>query len=418
MRRCVLPLVLPLLLSVVLCVPARAQTRTSSWDAARQRMVRQAVVESGVRNPRVIEAMRRTPRHEFVPQGSRHLAYEDMGVPIGEGQTISSPFIVAFMTEALDPQPTDRVLEIGTGSGYQAAVLSGLVQEVYTIEIVESLAQTAARTLAKLDYNNVHTRIGDGYQGWPEKAPFDKIIVTCSPENVPQPLQDQLREGGLMVIPVGQRYQQTLCVMRKRDGQLQQEALRPTLFVPMTGTAEAQRKVLPDPLHPALSNAGFEQPPLDTGFVPDWYYQRQARQVQDPQAPEGSHYLQLENTVQGKPALAMQGFPVDGREVNQLELSAWVRCANIRRGQNAEQQAAIVVMFYNEGRAPLTAEGTHWLGPFLGSSPWQRHSAFVRVPPDAREAIVRLGLFGAVGQLDVDDVNVKRRAASPEDVTP
>ena len=200
--------------------PAAAQTR-AQLDAARQRMVTTAVIDAGVKNPRVIEAMRTTPRHEFVPRASRKLAYEDMALPIGDQQTISSPFIVAFMTEAVDPQPTDRVLEIGTGSGYQAAVLSGLVQDVYTIEIVESLGQTAQRTLESVcATSNVHVKIGDGFQGWPEHAPFDKIIVTCSPESVPQPLIDQLREGGLIVIPVGTRYQQVLHLMRKRDGKL------------------------------------------------------------------------------------------------------------------------------------------------------------------------------------------------------
>jgi protein-L-isoaspartate(D-aspartate) O-methyltransferase len=179
------------------------------------------------------------------------------------------------MTEAVDPQPTDRVLEIGTGSGYQAAVLSGLVQEVYTIEIVESLGRTAERTLEGLHYRNVHVKIGDGFQGWPEHAPFDKIIVTCSPESVPQPLIDQLRDGGLIVIPVGPRYQQVLHLMRKRDGKLVTESQRATLFVPMTGTAEDARKIQPDPLNPALHNSGFEAPPLEGDFIPDWYYQRQ-----------------------------------------------------------------------------------------------------------------------------------------------
>ena len=316
-------LAMALLLCPIPAPVARAQTR-SSFETARARMVKTAVVDAGVKNPRVIESMRNTPRHEFVPRLSRKLAYEDMALPIGEQQTISPPFIVAFMTESLDPQPTDRVLEIGTGSGYQAAVLSSLVKEVYTIEIVESLGRTASKTLDSLHYTNVHKRIGDGFKGWPEHAPFDKIIVTCSPEHVPQPLVEQLKEGGLIVVPVGQRYQQTLYLMRKRDGKLEREALRPTLFVPMTGAAEQSRQVLPDPQNPTLSNGGFEKPALDTGFVPDWYYQRQATQVHDPKSPEGEYYLKIENTEPGKPGIAMQGFPIDGRQITQLEVSSWV----------------------------------------------------------------------------------------------
>ena len=140
-----------------------------------------------------------------------------MALPIGEQQTISPPFIVAYMTQEIDPQPTDRVLEIGTGSGYQAAMLSPLVKEVYTIEIVEPLGKRAARTLKRLGYKNVFAKVGDGYLGWPEAAPFDKIIVTCSPEKVPQPLVDQLKDGGLMIVPVGERYQQNLYLFRKHE---------------------------------------------------------------------------------------------------------------------------------------------------------------------------------------------------------
>src|SRR3990172_6053762 len=181
-----------------------------------------------------------------------------MALPIGDQQTISPPFVVAYMTQEIAPHPTDRVLEIGTGSGYQAAVLSPLVRDVYTIEIVEPLGRRAARTLKRLGYKNVFAKVGDGYLGWPDAAPFDKIVVTCSPEKVPQPLVDQLREGGLMVIPVGERYQQTLFLMRETGGKLQSEALRPTLFVPMTGAAEEKRRVQPDPTNPQLTNGNFE----------------------------------------------------------------------------------------------------------------------------------------------------------------
>ena len=200
-------------------------------------------VAGGRRQERAgLDSIRKTLRHEFVNFRDRPYAYYDMALPIGEGQTISPPFIVAYMTEQLDPQPTDKVLEIGTGSGYQAAVLSPLVKEVYTIEIVEPLGRQAARVLQKLKYKNVFTKIGDGYQGWPENAPFDKIIVTCSPEKVPQPLVDQLKEGGRLIVPLGERYQQMLYLFMKKNGKLVSEALRPTLFVPMTGKAEALRE--------------------------------------------------------------------------------------------------------------------------------------------------------------------------------
>src|SRR3954463_8183944 len=222
------------------------------WRRLAGEMVDKEIVAAGVKNERVVKAMRDTPRHEFVPLGEREHAYLDMALPIGNSQTISPPFVVASMTEAIDPQPTDKVLEIGTGSGYQAAILSPLVKDVYTIEIVDELSKHATRTLKRLHYDNVHTRSGDGYKGWPEVAPFDKIIVTCSPEKVPQPLVDQLREGGRLIVPVGERFQQTLYLYRKVKGKLEAQPLTPTMFVPMTGKAESQRAVLPDLANPKL----------------------------------------------------------------------------------------------------------------------------------------------------------------------
>jgi protein-L-isoaspartate(D-aspartate) O-methyltransferase len=186
----------------------------------------------------VLRVMGEVPRHEFVPADERAHAYEDRPLPIGHDQTISQPFIVAFMTAALVPRETDRVLEIGTGSGYHAAVLSRLVAEVYTIEIVEPLAKDAAATLQRLRYDNVHVRAGDGYQGWPEAAPFDAVLVTCAPDHVPQPLVDQLAEGGRMIIPVGDDGPQELVLLEKQGGEVRRRDVLPVRFVPMTGEAE------------------------------------------------------------------------------------------------------------------------------------------------------------------------------------
>ena len=207
----------------------------------RKLMVREQLSGPGrdITHARVLAVMEKVPRHELVPERLRSLAYSDQPLPIGYDQTISQPFIVAFMTAQLDPQPTERVLEIGTGSGYQAAVLAELAREVYTIEIVPPLAQRAESDLKRLGYTNVFVRTGDGYQGWPEAAPFDAIIVTCAPENVPQPLVNQLRDGGRMIIPVGPAGNQELVLLKKRGDKLETKAVLPVRFVPMTG--EAQR---------------------------------------------------------------------------------------------------------------------------------------------------------------------------------
>lgn len=212
--------------------------------AARKRMVEYqlAGLGRGITNARVLAVMGEVPRHEFVPVAWRDEAYEDRPLPIGHGQTISQPFIVAFMTERLEPTATDKVLEIGTGSGYQAAVLAKLVREVYTIEIVEPLAKRAEADLKRLGYTNVIVRAGDGYLGWPEAAPFDAVIVTCAPEQVPQPLVDQLKEGGRMIVPVGPAGEQALVLLQKREGKVERSAVLPVRFVPMTGKGGDARR--------------------------------------------------------------------------------------------------------------------------------------------------------------------------------
>jgi len=204
-------------------------------------MVQRQLIPRGIKDQRVLAAMAKVPREEFVPPESRAASYEDGPLPLGYAQTISQPYIVAFMTEQLRLKPSDRVLEIGTGSGYQAAILAELVSEVYSIEIVAPLAKNAEATLQRLGYKNVHLRIGDGYGGWPEVGPFDAVIVTCAPDKVPQPLVDQLNDAGRMVIPVGARFAQQLYLLEKKNGQLKQSATLPVRFVPMTSEADKQK---------------------------------------------------------------------------------------------------------------------------------------------------------------------------------
>ena len=213
---------------------AERQAPASSETAARMQMVDEQIAARDIRSPRVLEAMRRVPRHEFVPAPLRRSAYQDSPLPIGHDQTISQPYIVAYMTDALDLDGTERVLEIGTGSGYQAAVLGELVKEVYTIEIVVPLADRARQTLARLGYKNVHVRTGNGYLGWPEQAPFDRVMVTAAPDDVPPALVEQLKVGGLMAIPVGVGVQE-LRILRRTSSGLETLRTLPVRFVPMTG---------------------------------------------------------------------------------------------------------------------------------------------------------------------------------------
>jgi protein-L-isoaspartate(D-aspartate) O-methyltransferase len=228
-------LIVLLLLSLCLSACDSQPATEVELFAQRKTMVEEQLAGPGrdIKNRRVLDAMTAVPRHEFVPKPLWKVAYSDEPLPIGYGQTISQPFIVAFMTEQLNPNPTDRVLEIGTGSGYQAAVLSRLVAEVYTIEIIEPLAQRAKADLERLGYNNVKVLAGDGYQGWQEHAPFDAIIVTCAPDHIPRPLVDQLRDGGRMIIPVGPPDKQQLYLLQKHGTKVERQAVLPVRFVPM-----------------------------------------------------------------------------------------------------------------------------------------------------------------------------------------
>jgi protein-L-isoaspartate(D-aspartate) O-methyltransferase len=213
---------------------AEHQPTSATFNTARIQMVEEQIAARDIKDPRVLDAMKRVPRHEFVPEALRGSAYADSPLPIGHEQTISQPYVVAYMTEALALDATHKVLEIGTGSGYQAAILGELVKDVYSIEIVAPLGERARQTLERLGYANVHVRIGNGYLGWPEQAPFDRVMVTAAPDEIPRPLIEQLKVGGLMAIPVGVGNQE-LRILRRTDKGMETLRTLPVRFVPMTG---------------------------------------------------------------------------------------------------------------------------------------------------------------------------------------
>ena len=239
-----IPAILILSLMLTECTDGKrvsASNPGEDFKAMREKMVGTQIKARGVKDPRVLAALLKVERHRFVPEKYLDSAYSDQPLPIGEGQTISQPYIVGLMTELLELKGNEKVLEIGTGSGYQAAILAELAKEVYTIEIIESLASTAEKRLSELGYQNVRLKAGDGYLGWPEAAPFDAIIVTAAPDHIPKPLIEQLKEGGRMVVPVGSHTQELRKIVKK-SGRMETIDVIPVLFVPMTGEGVKQKK--------------------------------------------------------------------------------------------------------------------------------------------------------------------------------
>ncbi len=234
-------ILIPLVLTP--CTDAKRVFSSSKGDfkAMREAMVESQIKARGVKDPRVLSALLKVERHRFVPEKYLDSAYSDRPLPIGEGQTISQPYIVALMTELLELKGNEKVLEIGTGSGYQAAILAELAKEVYTIEIVKPLASRARERLSELGYQNVTVKVGDGYLGWPEAAPFDAIIITAAPDHIPKPLAEQLKEGGRMVVPVGTHTQELKKIVKK-SGKTETIDVISVLFVPMTGEGVKQKK--------------------------------------------------------------------------------------------------------------------------------------------------------------------------------
>jgi protein-L-isoaspartate(D-aspartate) O-methyltransferase len=223
----------PVILLILIFSVSQCNSQEGNFNGLREQMVRNQLEARGIDDEQILDAFREVERHKFVLPRYISMAYRDSPLPIEEGQTISQPYIVAYMTEALNLEKDDKVLEIGTGSGYQAAILAQIVDSVFTIEIFESLGKKAKALFNQLGYNNIYTKIGDGYKGWPEHAPFDAIIVTAAPSNIPEPLKEQLAEGGRMIIPVGGDAVQELVLLKKRKGKIKQQSVLPVRFVPM-----------------------------------------------------------------------------------------------------------------------------------------------------------------------------------------
>ncbi|GHT44506.1 hypothetical protein FACS189454_02100 [Planctomycetales bacterium] len=384
-------------------------------EPAKQMVENFLLPQDGLKNPAVIDVMKRIPRHRFVLPEHQQAAYWDQAIAIGNAQTISPPYIVAYMTEQLDPKPTDKVLEIGTGSGYQAAVLSLLVDQVYSIEIVEPLGKRAETLLKQLGCDNVRVRIGDGYKGWKQVAPFDSIIVTCSPESVPQPLIDQLKEGGRMIIPVGERHQQAFYLCKKINGKLVKERQSQVLFVPMTGEAEDQRQDKSDDgAKPQLVGGDFKVIQKD-GSPKGWHYARGVTFIEadkkfgDVQIVRFTKRRLAQNQNQNPPdqvslSQMLQGFAVDGRAVKMLNIEYFLRGKDVVATYGPVMTPTAVLTLFNENREQVAELP---LGRCVGTFGWKKVSYDFPIPPETREAVLLIGLPIASGQIDIRNIAVK-----------
>ena len=401
----------------------RSAQSLRDWRELASEMVDKEIVAAGVTNERVIRAMRDTPRHEFVPANQRRVRLSRHG-PADRRRPDDLAAVHRGLHDAGDRSAAHRPR---AGDRHRQRLPGGRAQPAGERRVHDRdrrAAQPAARraTLKRLGYKNVFTRAGDGYKGWPEAAPFDKIIVTCSPEEVPQPLVDQLREGGLMIIPVGERYQQNLYLMRKVSGKLKSEALRATLFVPMTGEAEAQRAVKPDPeestnrqrqLRRRARRRRRQQANGRTAKEPaGWHYQRQLTlQAECADAPDGKSYVTFHNAEPGRGSHALQGFAVDGREVSTLRLILLGprRQHPPRRASQTNCRRSSSRSTTSAARRSAKNRSAHSPAPSLGVD----EDKSLRVPLRAREAILRIGLLGAVGELSLDDLRLQPQRIRP-----
>lgn len=384
---------------------AWAQPGLEAFKVAREKMVREELTAQGIKNDRVLRAMGQVPREQFLPLTKRKFAYLDMPIPIGEAQYMPPPLRTADLLEQIDPQPSDKVLVVGTGSGYGPGVLSRIVREVYAIEIVPELAREAAATFQRLKYSNITSKQGDGFAGWAEHAPYDKMLVECAPESVPPPLVEQLKEGGVLVIPVGEHFQQTLFKYRKQNGKLTVEQSRPTLFLPMIGKAKFLQTTDTAAQEPQILNPSFETEfEGDKNLPANWYFVKQAQVIEYPTAPNGKRVLWFKNETPGHASIAIQGFACDGRKVKLLTITLNVKVKSVIRGQNLEQLPRLEIMYLNENNRAIHHD---FIGPWFLTGDWTEQQARFQVPPQARAALIRIGLLGATGEAWFDNLRMK-----------
>lgn len=385
--------------------PAAAQSGMRELLEARRIMVNEEIAAQGIENQKLLEAMREVPRELFIPLHKRDLAYLNVAITYGDGNVILPPLVTAHLIEKLDPQKNDKVLVIGAGSGYSTALISRMSREVYAVEIDRAVATTAEETLRSLKYTNVKLRVGDGFEGWKEHAPYQRIIVECSPDSVPRPLVDQLAEEGTLLVPTGSEFDQTMYLCKKVNGELTTLSLWPTLLVPMKGKAEELRSHSGLLRTPSILNGGFEEIVPSTKDVPtNWAYVRQGNVVEDSSCPEGSHALSFVNVTRGVAATAIQAFPVDGKNVSELTLACKIWGKDIRPGQNRQQLPRMEVRFYDE---KLRYVGGDWMGGWNMTFSWVKKDHVFNVPRPAKFAVLRIGLGGATGEIRFDDIRLE-----------
>ena len=397
--------IVPLLL--VSPQPAAAQSGMRELLEARRLMVQEEIAAQGIENERLLEAMREVPREQFIPLYKRNLAYLNLAVTYGDGQVILPPLVTAHLIEQLDPQKNDKVLVIGAGSGYSSALLSRMCREVYAVEIDRNVAATAEETLNRLKYTNVKLRVGDGFEGWQEHAPYQRIIVECSPDSVPKPLVEQLAEGGVLLVPVGTEFDQTMHLCKKVNGELTTVSLWPTLLLPMKGKAEEFRSQSEKLRTPSILNGGFEEIVPKTTDVPaSWAYVRQGRVITDSTCPEGKYSLSFINVTPVVAATALQAFPVDGKSISELTLACKIWGKEIRPGQNRQELPRVEVRFFDEKRRFV---GGEWMGGWNMTFNWLPKEHVFSVPRTAKFALLRIGLGGATGEIRFDDFRLEYR---------